>query len=162
MIRLFRFLRPYRAQLAVVFVLVFLQSLANLFLPTLMADIVDKGIVTGDTGYIWKVGGFMLLVTIAGTSCAIVGIYFSARIATGFGRIIRAKIFTRVESFSLHEFDTVNTASLITRTTNDTTQVQTVLIVILNMMISAPLTMIGGIILAINQDATLSWIFVVI
>jgi ATP-binding cassette subfamily B multidrug efflux pump len=161
-IRLFRFLKPYRAQVVAVTILVFLQSLANLYLPTLMADIVNKGIVTGDTDYIWRVGGFMLLVTIGGTICAIIGIYFSARIATGFGRIVRAKIFTRVQSFSLHEFDTVSTASLITRTTNDTTQVQLVLVIILNMMISAPMTMIGGIILAINQDATLSWIFVVI
>jgi ATP-binding cassette subfamily B multidrug efflux pump len=161
-IRLFRFLKPYRMQVVAVTVLVFLQSLANLYLPTLMADIVNKGIVTGDTGYIWRVGGFMLLVTIGGTICAIVGIYFSARIATGFGRSVRAKLFTRVQSFSLHEFDTVSTASLITRTTNDTTQVQLVLVIILNMMISAPLTMIGGIIMAINQDATLSWIFVVI
>jgi ATP-binding cassette subfamily B protein len=149
-------------QVVAVTVLVFLQSLANLYLPTLMADIVNKGIVTGDTDYIWRVGGYMLLVTVGGTICAIIGIYFSARVATGFGRIVRAKIFTRVQSFSLHEFDTVSTASLITRTTNDTTQVQMVLVIILNMMISAPMTMIGGIILAINQDATLSWIFVVI
>ncbi|HEY7123260.1 MAG TPA: ABC transporter ATP-binding protein [Ktedonobacterales bacterium] len=162
MIRLFRFLKPYRMQVVAVTVLVFLQSLANLYLPTLMADIVNKGIVTGDTDYIWRVGGYMLLVTVGGTICAIIGIYFSARVATGFGRIVRAKIFTRVQSFSLHEFDTVSTASLITRTTNDTTQVQMVLVIILNMMISAPMTMIGGIILAINQDATLSWIFVVI
>ncbi len=162
MIRLFRFLKPYRLHIAVVTVLVFLQALANLYLPTLMADIVNNGIVKGDTDYIWRVGGLMLLVTIGGTICAIVSIYFSARVATGFGRIVRAKIFTRVQSFSLHEFDTISTASLITRTTNDTTQVQLVLVIILNMMISAPMTMIGGIILAINQDATLSWIFVVI
>ena len=102
----------------------------------------------------------MLLVTIVGTICAIVASFFSARVAIGFGRIIRGKLFKHVENFSLHEFDTVSTASLITRTTNDTTQVQQVLIIILQMMISAPMMFIGGIILAISQDATLAWILV--
>jgi ATP-binding cassette subfamily B protein len=160
MIKLFRFLKPYRIQVTLVFVLVFLQSLANLYLPTLMADIVDTGIVKGDTAYILRIGGFMLLVTIGGTICAIVGSFFSARVAVGFGRLIRGKLFTHVENFSLHEFDKVGTASLITRTTNDTTQVQQVLIIMLNMMISAPLMAIGGIVLAISQDATLSWVLV--
>jgi ATP-binding cassette subfamily B multidrug efflux pump len=144
-----------------VFVLVFLQSLANLYLPTLMADIVDYGIVKGDTSYILNAGGFMLLVSVGGAICAVAAAFFSARIAIGFGRIIRGKLFTHVEHFSLHEFDTVGTASLITRTTNDTTQVQQVLIIILNMMISAPLMAIGGIILAIGQDGTLSLVLVV-
>src|SRR5437764_721383 len=153
MIRLFRFLQPYRLQIALVLVLVFLQSLANLYLPTLMADIVDTGIVKGDISYILSVGGFMLLVTIGGTLAAIAASFFSARIAIGFGRLIRAKLFTHVERFSLHEFDTVSTASLITRTSNDTTQVQQVLIIILNMMISAPMMAIGGIVMAVSQDA---------
>ena len=143
-----------------VFVLVFLQSLTNLYLPTLMADIVDKGIVKNDTAYILRVGGVMLLVTIGGTICSVIASFYSARIATGFGRLIRRKIFTHVENFSSHEFDTVGTASLITRTTNDTTQIQQVLIIMLNMMISAPLMAIGGIVLAIGQDATLSWVLV--
>jgi len=160
MIKLFRFLKVFRMIIAFVFVLVFLQSLANLYLPTLMADIVDNGIVKDDTAYILRVGGVMLLVTIGGTICAIIASFYSARIATGFGRLIRGKIFTHVENFSLHEFDTVGTASLITRTTNDTTQIQQVLIIMLNMMISAPLMAIGGIVLAIGQDATLAWVLV--
>jgi ATP-binding cassette subfamily B multidrug efflux pump len=160
MIKLFRFLKPYRIPIGIVFVLVFFQSLANLYLPTLMADIVDTGIIKGDTAYIIRIGGFMLLVTIGGVLCAIAASFFSARISIGFGRIIRAKLFTHVENFSLHEFDSIGTASLITRTTNDTTQVQQVVIIILNMMISAPLMFIGGIILAISQDATLSWVLV--
>ncbi len=160
MIKLFRFLKPYRVPIGIVFVLVFFQSLANLYLPTLMADIVDTGIIKGDTAYILRIGGFMLLVTIGGVLCAIAASFYSARIAIGFGRIIRAKLFTHVENFSLHEFDSIGTASLITRTTNDTTQVQQVVIIILNMMISAPLMFIGGIILAISQDATLSWVLV--
>lgn len=160
MIKLFRFLKPYRLSIALVFVLVFLQSLANLYLPTLMADIVDIGIVKNDIPYILRIGGLMLLVTLVGTICAIIGSFFSAKVAVGFGRLVRAKIFTHVEQFSLHEFDQVGSASLITRTTNDTNQVQQVLIIILNMMISAPLMAIGGIILAISQDVGLSWILV--
>ena len=134
----------------------------NLYLPNLFADIVNNGIVKGDTGYIWRLGGIMLLVTLAGTTAAVVGIFFSSRVATGFGKIIRAKLFTHVEQFSLHEFDTVSTSSLITRTTNDTTQVQQVMIVMLNMMITAPITLVAGIILALNQDVGLSWILVVV
>ncbi len=162
MIKLLRFMKPYRMALVLVLVLAFAQSMANLYLPTLMADIVDNGIVKKDTGYIWGVGGLMLLVTIGGTIAAIIGSFYSARTATGFGKIIRGEIFNHVERFSLHEFDKVSTASLITRTTNDTTQIQQVLIVTLGFMVTAPMMLIGGIILAVNQDATLSWILVVI
>jgi ATP-binding cassette, subfamily B, multidrug efflux pump len=161
MIKLLRFIRPYRAILVLVFALAVVQALANLYLPNLMADIVDNGIVKGNTGYIWRVGGIMLLVTIAGTLAAIVGVFFSSQVATGFGKIIRAKIFARVTQFSLHEFDILSTSSLITRTTNDTTQVQQVMIMILNMVITAPITLVAGVILAINQDAQLSWILLV-
>jgi ATP-binding cassette subfamily B multidrug efflux pump len=162
MIKLLRFLKPYRALLVLIIVLAFIQAMTNLYLPDLMADIVDHGIVKGDTGYIWRTGGIMLLVALGGIVAAIVGVFFSSQVATGFGKLIRAALFTHVEQFSLNEFDTVGTASLITRTTNDTTQVQQVLIMILNMVITAPFTMIAGIILAIYQDAGLSWILVVI
>jgi ATP-binding cassette, subfamily B, multidrug efflux pump len=162
MIKLLRFLKPYRAVLVLVVVFAAAQALSNLYLPNLFADIVDNGIVKGDTGYIWQFGGLMLLVTLGGTIAAVVGIFYSSKVATGFGKIIRAKLFTHVTQFSLHEFDTVSTASLITRTTNDTTQVQQVLILMLNMMITAPITLIAGIILAVNQDVGLSWILVVV
>jgi ATP-binding cassette subfamily B multidrug efflux pump len=162
MMKLLRFMKPYRMALVLVLVLAFAQSMANLYLPTLMADIVDKGIVNHDTGYIWGTGGWMLLVTIGGVIAAIIGSFFSSRVATGFGKIIRGELFNHVEQFSLHEFDKVSTASLITRTTNDTTQIQQVLIVTLGFMVTAPMMLIGGIILAVNQDATLSWILVVI
>ena len=158
MLKLFRFLKPYRVSIAVVVVLVFLQSLANLYLPTLMADIVDRGIVRGDNAYILRIGVVMLLVTLAGGVCAVIASYSSSQIALGFGRIVRGKLFSHVEGFSLHEFDTVGTASLITRTTNDTTQVQQVLVMLLRMMIMAPLTAIGGIVLAVSEDKRLSWI----
>ncbi|GCF07550.1 ABC transporter ATP-binding protein [Dictyobacter arantiisoli] len=162
MIKLLRLIRPYRIILVVVLVLAFAQAMANLYLPNLMADIVDNGIVKGDTDYIWRTGGLMLLVAIGGTICAIIGVYYSSRIAVGFGKIVREKIFTHVEQFSLHEFDSLSTASLITRTTNDTTQVQQVLVIALNMMITAPMMCIGGIIMAVRQDAALSWILVAI
>ncbi len=162
MIKLFRLLRPFRIPIFFVFVLVFLQCLANLYLPTLTADIVNNGIVKGDINYILRVGGLMLLVTIVGTICAVVASFYSARVAIGFGRLIRGKLFTRVGSFSLHEFDRVSTASLITRTTNDTTQVQQVLVIILNMMISAPLMIIGGLILAFGQDAVLTLVLLIV
>ena len=162
MIKLFRLLKPFRIQIFFVFVLVFLQSLANLYLPTLTADIVNNGVVKGDTNYILRVGGIMLLVTVIGTICAVAGSFYSARVAIGFGRLIRGKLFTRVASFSLHEFDKVSTASLITRTTNDTTQVQQVLIIILNMMISAPLMIIGGLILAYGQDHVLTLVLLIV
>jgi ATP-binding cassette subfamily B multidrug efflux pump len=160
MIKLFRFLKPYRVSLVLIFVLVFLQSFANLYLPALMANIVDVGVVKDDIAYILHVGGLMLLVTIMGMVCAVVASFFSSRTAIGFGRILRSKIFAHVEQFSLHEFDTVSTASLITRTTNDTTQVQQILIIMLTMMASAPMMCIGGIILAVSQDAELSWTLV--
>jgi ATP-binding cassette, subfamily B, multidrug efflux pump len=161
MIKLLRFLRPYRVTVAVVIVLAFAQSIANLYLPTLLADIIDNGVLTKNTGYIWRTGGLMLLVTLGGTICAIIGAYYGARAATGFGKGIRAAIFQQVTKFSLHEFDSVSTASLITRTTNDTTQVQQVMIMILLMLITAPMLAIGGIILAIHEDATLSLVLVV-
>ncbi len=162
MFRLLRFMKPYRGLLVVVLLLAFAQSLANLYLPTLMADIVDNGIIKQDIGYIWGVGGLMLLVTLGGTIAAIAGSFFSSRVATGFGKIIRGEIFNRVERFSLHEFDKISTASLITRTTNDTTQVQQVLIMTLGFLVTAPMTLIIGVILAIKEDATLSLILVVI
>ncbi len=126
-----------------------------------MATIVDNGIVNNDPRYIWTTGGLMLLVALGGILCAIVGIFCSSRIALRFGKSIRNQVFTHVERFSPAEFDTVSTASLITRTTNDTTQVQNALVLFLNVMVTAPITMIGGIILAVNQDLGLSWIFAV-
>ena len=158
MLRLFRYLKTFRVPIAAVLVLAFLQSLANLYLPNLMADIVDNGIVKSDTGYILRVGGVMLVISLGGAICAVIASFFASRTAVGFGRLIRRKLFTHVASFSLHEFDSVSTASLITRTTNDTNQVQQVLVIMLTMMVSAPMMAIGGIILAVGQDATLAWV----
>ena len=156
MVKLLRLIRPFRASIVVVLVLALAQSVANLYLPRLMADIVDQGIVPGDTTRILSIGGLMLLVAIIGTVCAVAGSFFSSKIATGFGRLIRGRIFERVAHFSVHQFDHFSTASLITRTTNDTTQVQSVLIMILSMVITAPMMAIGGVALSLSQDVRLA------
>lgn len=162
MLKLFRLVRPLRGMVAVVMALSLAQSLANLYLPRLMADIVDFGIVPGDTGAILEIGGLMLLVAGLGTLCAIAGSYAAARVATGFGRIVRGRIFDRVAHLSLHQFDQFSTASLITRTTNDTTQVQQVLLMLLTMAISAPMMAIGGVTLSLMQDARLAGVLVAV
>lgn len=145
-----------------ILVLLFFQSLAELYLPTLMADIVDTGIVKGDTQYILRIGGVMLLVAGASAICLVLSSYLSAKTATGLGRDLRTRMFSRVESFSLHEFNQFGTATLITRTTNDITQIQMVLMMILRMMVSAPMMAIGGIIMAVAKDRKLSLLLVVV
>lgn len=161
MIKLFRFLKPYWLMITGVLILVFLQTLGDLYLPTLMTDIIDKGVMKGNTEQIWETGKFMLLIAGAGAACAIIASYFSSIAAVGLGTILRDKIFNRVESFSLHEFDKLGTSTLITRTTNDITQVQMVTVIIMRMMIAAPMMAIGGIILAFQKDAKLTWVLAV-
>ncbi|MBO9606353.1 MAG: ABC transporter ATP-binding protein [Paenibacillaceae bacterium] len=162
MFKLFRYAKPYRAWVAVVVVLMFAQAIGQLYLPTLMADIVDTGVVTGDTAFIWRTGALMLLVAAAGMLCNVFAGYFSSRIASGFGRIVRGEVFAHAERFSLQEFDRIGTASLITRTTNDITQVQQVLFMMLRMFLSAPLMIAGGIIMAVSKDAKLSLVLVAV
>ena len=162
MLKLFAFLKPLRGSVALVTVLALAQSLANLYLPRLMADIVDFGIVRGDTRKIFEIGGLMLVMALAGTACAVAGSFFAAKVATGFGRIVRARVFDRVAHFSVHQFDGFSTASLITRTTNDTTQVQQVLLMLLSMAISAPMMAIGGVTLSLSQDARLARVLIAV
>ncbi len=160
--KLFKYLKPYAMSIAVVLVLIFFQSLSDLYLPTLMSDIVNKGIFSGDTNYIIRVGGKMLLVAAVGTACAVSASYLSSKISSGFGKILRKEVFSKVESFSLNEFNNIGTASLITRTTNDITQIQQVLLIIFRMMVSAPMMCIGGIIMAVSKDAKLSLVLVAV
>jgi len=160
MLKLFRLIKPYRGYVAIVLVLALAQSIGFLLLPRLMSDIVDKGIVKGDQRAILETGGLMLLMSIVATMCAIAGSYFSSKVATGFGRILRGAIFARVEQFSIHQFDRFGAASLVTRTTNDTTQVQQMLIMMLTMVITAPMMAIGGVILALSQDTQLAWVLI--
>jgi ATP-binding cassette subfamily B multidrug efflux pump len=160
-IRLFRRLMPGRAGVAAILVFVFLQSLSSLYLPTLMADIVDHGVRNDDVGYILRVGGLMLLVACGGTVCSITASFLAARTSAAFGKAIRQAVFSRVQHFSLREFDTFGTATLITRTTNDVTQVQTVTVFILRLMTMAPMMAIGGLIMAILVDRPLSLVLAV-
>ncbi len=136
--------------------------MAELALPTLMSDVVNNGMIQGDTGYILRYGGYMLLVALVSSTCAIIGSFFSARVAIGLGRNLRNNVFTRIENYSLHEFDKLGTASLITRTTNDIVQIQTVLVMMMRFMIYAPIMCIGGITMAISRDKGLTVILLVI
>lgn len=160
MIKILKNLNPYKWIVIGVVALVFAQSMAELFLPTLMADIIDNGVVQGNISYIWRIGGWMLLVSAIGAIAAVFASYYSAKAAMGLGRDLRQKVFKHVGQFSLQEFDEVGTASLITRTTNDITQVQQVVIMMLRMVISAPVMLVGGLILAISKDARLSLVII--
>src|SRR5690606_13331107 len=137
--KLLRFLKPYRTHVWLIIALVLFQTLTELYLPALMASIVDQGVVTGDIGHIWRVGGMMMSVAAVGVAAAIWTTRISARTASAFGRDLRSSMFRRVTEFSMREFDELGTATLITRTTNDVTQVQQVLFMTLRMMVSAPL-----------------------
>jgi len=162
MLKLARFLAPHRRQLALALVLALAQSMAGLLLPRLTSDIVDQGIVRGDQFHILEIGGLMLLISLVATAGAVAGSYVSAQVATGFGRDLRSAIFAGTERLSVHQFARFGASSLITRTTNDTTQVQQMLIMMLTMVIAAPMMAIGGVILALSQDAQLAWVLVAV
>jgi ATP-binding cassette subfamily B protein len=156
-IRLLRaHLRPYRRQIWVIVVLVLGQAIASLYLPTLNADIINDGVITGDIDYILRTGGIMLAVTLVFVLAAIVGVYYGSRVAMGLGRDVRGALFRRVESFSQAEVNRFGTPSLITRATNDVQQVQMAVLMILNVILLAPMMMIGGIIMALRLNVSLS------
>jgi ATP-binding cassette, subfamily B, multidrug efflux pump len=162
LIRLLRsYLRPYRTPLALVMVLQLAQTTATLYLPTLNANIIDKGVILDNTHYILTIGGVMLAITVAQIACAIGAVYFGARTAMALGRDLRLALFSHVQKFSDREVNHFGTASLITRTTNDVQQVQMLAIMTFTLLLSAPIMCIGGIILALNQDVRLSSLLVV-
>ena len=163
LIRLLRtHLRPYRKPIALIIALQFVQTLAALYLPTLNADIIDGGVVKGDTGYIVKTGGVMLAISLVQIVCASGAVYFGSRTATAVGRDIRASVFDRVQSFSTREVGRFGAPSLLTRTTNDVLQVQMLVLMTFTMMVAAPIMCVGGIVLALNQDVPLSGLLVVV
>jgi ATP-binding cassette subfamily B multidrug efflux pump len=157
-----QFLRPYRRQLVVVLVLLLLQAMGNLYLPSLNADIINNGVLTGDLGYIVRVGAVMLVVTLLVGTFAVVGVYFSAQSAMAMGRDVRRALFGTVETFSLRELNQFGAPSLITRNTNDVQQVQMLVLTGLTMMVSAPLMAVGGIIMAVRENAKLSALLLVV
>jgi ATP-binding cassette subfamily B multidrug efflux pump len=158
---LVQYLRPYRRLLAAVVVFQLAQSIASLYLPTLNADIIDEGVATGDTGYILRTGGLMLLITLVQIACSITAVYFGAKAAMALGRDLRGAVFTRVGEFSEQEVTRFGAPSLITRSTNDVQQVQMLVLMTATLMVSAPILSIGGVIMAIRQDVQLSWLIAV-
>jgi ATP-binding cassette subfamily B protein len=163
LIRLLRtYLRPYSRPIAFVVLLQLIQTLATLYLPTLNADIIDNGVVKGDTEYILRIGAFMLAVTLIQIVCSIIAVYFGAHVAAAVGRDVRAGIFDQVQRFSAREVGHFGAPSLITRTTNDVQQVQMLTLMTFTLMVSAPIMCIGGIILAVQQDVPLSALLLII
>ncbi|AMB41612.1 MULTISPECIES: ABC transporter ATP-binding protein [Paenarthrobacter] len=158
---LVRFLQPHQRLLVAVVVFQLAQSIASLYLPTLNADIIDQGVATSDTGYILRMGAVMLLITLLQIACAVIAVYFGAKAAMSLGRDLRDAIFGRVGEFSEQEVSRFGAASLITRSTNDVQQVQQLVLMSCTLMVAAPMLSIGGVIMAVRQDAQLSWLIAV-
>ena len=153
-----RHLRPYTGLLLCVLVLQFAQVMASLYLPTLNADIIDKGVATGDTGYIWRMGAFMLVVSVGQGVCSVAATYLAARSSMSMGRDLRGEVFERVSGFSEREITAFGAGSLITRNTNDVQQVQMLVMMGCTMLVTAPVMAVGGIIMAITRAPSLSWL----
>lgn len=162
LLRLLRdLLRPYRAQVGFVLLLQLAQTIATLYLPSLNADIIDKGVAVGDTGYIMRIGMLMLGISLVQVACSVLAVYFGARVAMSFGRDLRAALFTRVQDFSAQEVGKFGAPSLITRTTNDVQQVQMVVLMTFTIMVMAPIMLVGGVVLALQEDVALSGLLLV-
>jgi len=155
-------LAPYRPWLAAIVVLQFVATVAMLYLPSLNADIIDKGVAVGDTHYIWHTGGIMLGVSLVQILCSVVAVACSARTAMSFGRDLRAEVFHRVGSFSGREVAQFGAPSLITRNTNDVQQVQMLALLTCSLAVQVPIMMVGGIVMAMRQDLGLSWLLAVV
>ncbi|MGW0762232.1 ABC transporter ATP-binding protein [Streptomyces sp. NPDC002814] len=163
LIRLLRtYLRPYRKPIAVLVLLQFLQTCATLYLPTLNADIIDNGVVNGDTGYILSYGALMIGISLVQVVCNIGAVYYGARTAAALGRDIRGAVFDRVQSFSAREVGHFGAPTLITRTTNDVQQVQMLALMTFTLLVSAPIMCVGGIVLALGLDVPLSGVLVAV
>ncbi|MGK5738320.1 ABC transporter ATP-binding protein [Micromonospora sp. URMC 103] len=162
LIRLLRgHLRPYPKPLAAVVLLQFVGTMASLYLPSLNADIIDHGVAQGDTHYIVRTGGWMLLVSLVQIVCSIAAVYLGARTAMGFGRDVRAAIFRHVNRFSAREVARFGAPSLITRNTNDVQQVQMLVLMSCTMLVAAPIMSVGGVFMALREDVGLSWLMLV-
>jgi ATP-binding cassette subfamily B protein len=163
LIRLLRsyLLQPYKKLLLAVLVLQGVQAIASLYLPSLNAEVIDKGIVAGDTGFIWRTGGLMLIVTVIQILFNITAVWFGSKAAMSFGRDVRGGLFHRVTDFSAREVSIFGAPSLITRITNDVQQVQMLVVMSCTMVAAAPITIVGGVIMALRQDAGLTWLLVV-
>ena len=150
------YLRPYTRQVAIVVTLMVAQTIGNLYLPNLNADLINNGVVKGDTHYIWTTGAVMLAITVAVGVVAVIAVYWASRVAMGAGADLRTAVFTRVQGFSAHEVNRFGTPSLITRNTNDIQQIQLFLQMALLLMVMAPIMCIGGVIMALKEGLALS------
>lgn len=158
---LYRYLKPYWTMLLAVGVFQAAQSIASLYLPTFVAEIIDNGVARGDIGYIVRIGGIMLAITLVQVVCAIAAVYFSARATMSLGRDLRGAVFHRVSAFSEREVSRFGAPSLITRTTNDVQQVQMFALMTCTLFVAAPILAIGGVVMAMKLDAGLSWLMAV-
>lgn len=156
--RIAKYLKPYLWQIAAVLALVFVQAMTDLQLPDYMSQIVNQGVLAGDTGAILATGLKMIGITLLGSVCTIASGYLASRVATAYARDLRAAVFDRVEQFSLTEFNKFSTASLITRSTNDVQQVMMVMIIFLRMIVMAPIMAVGGILKAVETNPSMTWI----
>ncbi|MFJ6195162.1 ABC transporter ATP-binding protein [Micromonospora sp. NPDC092111] len=162
LIRLLRsYLRPYRRPLLAVVLLQFVGTMASLYLPSLNADIIDLGVARGDTDYILRTGGWMLLVSLVQIACSVAAVYFGARTAMAYGRDVRSAIFGQVNRFSAREVARFGAPSLITRNTNDVQQVQMLVLMSCTMLVAAPIMSVGGVVMALREDLGLSWLMLV-
>ncbi|MFI6426369.1 ABC transporter ATP-binding protein [Promicromonospora sp. NPDC050880] len=157
-----RYLGPYRWAVVAVLVLQLVQTLAALYLPSLNADIIDQGVVLGDIGHIWSTGGWMLLVSLGQVAASVVAVYFGAQVATAFGRDLRRDLFHTVQTYSAREMAKFGAPTLITRGTNDVQQVQMTVLMTFTIMVMAPIMLVGGVILALSEDVTMSGLLLVI
>ena len=161
MFSLFKHLKKYSKLIFIIIILIFVQSMMELLLPTIMSKVIDNGIMQKSMKNISieaiKMGGVILIAVV----CSITSVFLAARVSTRFGQDIRRKVFVKVQSFSSKEFNKFGVASLITRTTNDITQIQTLTILMLRMMVFGPLMIVGGLIIAINKDVKLSLILLI-
>lgn len=151
-------LKNYWGYILLAIALLYLQAQSDLALPDYMSKIINDGVMNGDTAYIWRTGGMMMLVSLAGTACSIAMGYFAAKVAANVGADLRMGIFSKVQSFSNAEFDHFSTASLITRTTNDITQIQNLLVMSIRMVFYAPILGIGGLVKALDESTSMTWI----
>ena len=154
-------LRRYRGPLLMVMLFQTVQSFASLYLPSLNADLINNGVAKGDTAYIWRHGGFMLAVTLVQVAFAIGAVFFGSRAAMGFGRDVRGSLFHRVTGFSAREVSFFGAPSLITRITNDVQQVQMLVLMSCTLLVAAPITIVGGVVMALREDIALSGILLV-
>ena len=153
-----RYSKPYLPQIVAVLIFQLASTIATLYLPSLNARIIDEGVSRGDTDFIWQTGALMLAVALGQVLTAIIAVYFGSRVAMAIGRDLRRSVFRQVSSFSAQDVNTFGAPTLITRGTNDVQQVQMLVLMGLNFMVSTPIMCVGGIIMALREDLSLSWL----